>query len=369
MLTTKSLRVARWSLPLAAASGVIALLASSPAAAQCSTGVRGFATIGGGGTTAKVRVLPGTSRNGVTSSVGSELGRFWRSDDSREGNNFLSGDPDFRMDPAKCPTQGNSQASGGWWQITQTNKRGINGFVSGTGCLANSCPAVGVLGDITVVVEDYGPSGPPGVNDTAHFIGFRVDETPGGIRWWDLARVAPPETDLLFIEFPVTTVTSSFKQGTDRVVTMNFANVAFHVHGQSSAGPLPSTSIVASYDLMVHTGDTDPGRLRYQTGCAAPNPGGRCWTLVDQIPFTGSSPQGVTAVIPCESVTKDSFIALGISFRGGAGPNVPSSLVGRAVQIECDPNLAEPPKPRPAIRLDDRAAPAGRTPARSRGGR
>jgi hypothetical protein len=150
---------------------------------------------------------------------------------------------------------------------------------------------------------------------------------------------------------------------------MNFANVAFHAHAQSTAGPLPSTSVIASYDLLVHTGDTDPGRLRYQTGCAAPNPGGRCWTLIDQIPFTGSSPQGVTAIVPCESVTKDSFIALGISFQGGAGPNVPSSLVGRAVQIECDPNLAEPPKPRPNIRTDERAAPASRTPSRSRGGR
>jgi hypothetical protein len=350
-------------------AGVVAIAtcaALSPAVnAQCATGARHFASVGGNTELPKVRILPGASRGGVLDGVGTEIGRFWQSADSTLGHNFLPGDPDFKMDPLRCPTQGETQAGQGWWQVAQTTKRGVTGLISGTGCMASTCP----FGDMTFVIEDFGSSGPPGINDTAHFIGFRVDQTPGDYRYWDLAKVAPPDTDLLFIEFPVVTVTSSFKQGTDRVVTMNFANISFHVHGQSESAPIPATEIIASYDLMVHSGDTDPGRLRYADTCDAPNPGGRCWTLVQQTPFTGVGPQGVSAVVPCESVTKDSFVALGISFKGGVGPNVPSALVGRAVQIECDPNLADPRvRPSPSVRTDERPDSRG-VPSRSRTGR
>lgn len=348
---------------VALAAAAITVGGTPAANAQCPVGARTFASIGPG--ISSVRILPGESRGGVTASVGTEIGRFWQSSDSTKGNNFIPGDPDFRMKPDGCPTQANGQAGGGWWQLAETTKRGINGAIATGGCIPNTCPE----GNLTVVVEDYGTSGPPGINEHAHFIAFQVDETPQDFRYWDLARVAPPDTDLLFIAFPVPSITSSFKQGTDRVVTMDLTNVTFHSHGATAAGPLPATEIIASYDLMLHTGDTDPGRLRSADNCAAPNPGGRCWTLIDQIPFLGGSPHGVSAVVPCGSVTKDSFIAVGISFKGGVGPNVPSALVGRAVQIECDPNLADPvlPKPRPSIRLDER--PTVRTPARSRPGR
>ena len=351
------------------ALAVLAVLAlgfvpAAEAQQACSTGSRNFATVGGGGTTDKIYVLPGSSRGGVDGDVGTEIGRFWQSEDSTQGNNFLFGDADYRMDDTLCPVVGNGQVAGGWWQVSETTKRGINGFISGAGCLSSTCP----FGRITVVVEDFGADGPPGVNDTAHFIGFQVDDTPGGVRHWDLSKVAPPNTDLLFIEFPTPTITSSFKQGTDRVVTLNYANIAFHVHGQTETAPIPATDIIASYDLLVHTGDTDPGRLRYADNCDAPNPGGRCWTPVQQTPFTGSGPSGVVAVVPCESVTKDSFVSLGVSFHGGAGPDIPSSLVGRAVQIECDPNLADPrQKPDSGQRYGDR--PSRRTPSRSRSGR
>ena len=38
-------------------------------------------------------------------SLGTEIGRFWQSSNSLEGNNFVADDPDFKMDPARCPTQ------------------------------------------------------------------------------------------------------------------------------------------------------------------------------------------------------------------------------------------------------------------------
>jgi hypothetical protein len=54
--------------------------------------------------------------------------------------------------------------------------------------------------------------------------------------------------------------------------------------------------------------------------------------------------------VPCNSQLKDSFIALGVSFDGGVGPDVPSALVGRAIQVECNPNIAVPEvKPRPGL--------------------
>ena len=62
----------------------------------------------------------------------------------------------------------------------------------------------------------------------------------------------------------------------------------------------------------------------------------------------------------------DTYIALGMTFEGGAGGDVQSALVGRATILECDPNLADPePTERP--RKPVQANP--RKPVNARGGR
>jgi hypothetical protein len=153
---------------------IVFAVAAPIAEAQCSAGAKWFASVGGGSGPSKFRVDPSGTAGGASGTVGTEIGRFWQTDDSASGNNF----------GGLCPTQGSTQAGGGWWQVSATTERGVQGLISGTGCFASTCPD----GDLTVVVEDYGPGGPPGVNDSASFIGWRVNETPPDIRWWDLSR-------------------------------------------------------------------------------------------------------------------------------------------------------------------------------------
>jgi hypothetical protein len=335
----------------------VGLLASPSAEAQCATGPRHFGSFAGMGLP-KLRIDPQSSWDS-----GAEIGRFWQSANSSLANNWcidagLTCHPDMLPLPNGCPSTGNGQSGGGWWQVTATTLRGFNGFVAGSGCEANLCPS----GDFTVIVEDYGPTGPPGINDTAYFIAHRVDETTGGARWWDLSKVGQDGGTLLMLEYPRPTITASAANGNDRQLTMNYANISFHSHvGHESTNPIPISDldVIESYDLLLHTGTSDPGRNRFATGCAPPNPGGRCWTLIHQRAFTGSGPENVQVTVPCNSQLKDSYIALGVTFDGGTGPAVPSALVGRAIQVECSPNIAAPQlKPRPGIREARPARPA-----------
>jgi hypothetical protein len=337
------------------AGALVLAVATPPAEAQCATGARPFATIGGAGVDNKFRLNP-AGTHGV---IGTEFGRFWACHNSNEGNNFIVGDPQRKMGPG-CPSTGGGQANGGWWQVAQTTLRGIEGFMTGTGCLASSCPD----NDLCLVVEDWGAGGPPGVGGTAFFVGFRTLWTPGaggGGRYWDFSRhcgaaVTSAQCEANMNEFPVPKITSATKQGVNRALVTDSnvdPSVNVYVH-RPNAGP--ASDLIASYDLLVHTGTSDPGRNRNATGCAPPNPGGNCWNLLSQISYSNAAVSGEPVVVSCDNIPEDAFIAFGMSFVGGPpGGPVPSQLVGRAIQVECGGDIAEPdPRPKKGSRVDTR---------------
>jgi hypothetical protein len=355
------------------AIAIVVAVSVPVAEAQCATGARAFATVAGGSGTNKMRVNP-AGTNGV---LGQEFGRFWQCNDSSSGNNFVAGDPAKRMAAAGCippavccATQDPVQAGGGWWQVANTTERGIEGFISGLGCGASTCP----VGDLCLVVEDWGPGGPPGVGATAFFVGWRTNETPPAIRYWDYSKQCGAQDTgavcvVPFVEFPIPFITSATKVGADRAIQYDSntdPSVNVYVHTPNAG---PASALLHSYDLMIHNGPSDPGRDR---NAACPGePGGKCWNLLQSILYADAAIDGASINVPCDNTIDDAYIAFGMTFDGGPpGGPVPSQMVGKAIQVECDPNIADPKlKPSKTIRVDERPAGARTTPERSRGGR
>jgi hypothetical protein len=333
---------------------MIMAVAAPVAEAQCGAGARNFGTKSGSGLV-NMFVDP----VGSNGEFGLEYGRFWECGNSANGNNFIPGDPQKKMAPAGtglCASTDAAQAGGGWWQVGATTQRGTDGLISGTGCFASTCPA----GDLCQVVEDWGPGGPPGVDSTAFFVGWRSNETPPDFRYWDFAKFCgTANCSVPMNEFPVPRVESSTRNagtGDAEIVTGSDRDPSVNVYVQTpTAGP--ASQLIESYDLMISTGATDPGRDR--------NSGD--WSLLASIPYADAALGGQPIVVPCANEIDDAFIAFGLTFVGGPpGGPVPSQLVGSAIQIECDPNIADP-KPKPTDTLRQR--PTQRTPTRSRGGR
>jgi len=323
------------------AGALVLAVAAPPAEAQCGAGARAFASIGGAGTENKFRLDPGQS-NGV---LGQEFGRFWQCSNSLEGNNFTPGDPAKRMGTG-CPTQGVTQAGGGWWQVAQTTQRGVSGFIAATGCLASTCPN----DDLCLVVEDWALGGPPGVGAGAYFVGFRTLITPATARWWDYSRQCGAvgtgaQCEAPMQRFPVPKITSATKAGLDRqLVTDSDTDPAINVYVHTpNVGP--ASAVIQSYDLMMHVGTGDPGRDR--------NSG--AWSLLAQIPYNNAAASNQPVMVPCAGL-EDAYLAFGLTFVGGSpGGPVPSQLVGAAIQVECGGDIADPqPKPKKGVRLDER---------------
>ena len=68
------------------------------------------------------------------------------------------------------------------------------------------------------------------------------------------------------------------------------------------------------------------------------------WVTLQATPYVpGGAPDSF--VVPCTSTATDEFVALGIGFNGGVAGSIDSALVGRAIPLECDPNLAQPDGP------------------------
>jgi hypothetical protein len=325
----------------------IVTLALAPLAeAQCVPS-RAFASAANG-TTKNGFGQVGVSPAGVTP-VGDEIGRFWTSTDSTLGNNF----------------GGTCLASQFWKLNTAANQLPngalrIDGAAGAAGCSSNTCPDNTL--PLTVVVEDWGTAA-PGINGDAYFIAWQVAPVLGTApRTWDFARTGntagATQTTFPWVQFPLADVTSSNRVGNDVSVTLHYADVAPNFHGASGGAdgagqlgtPLPATSTIVSFDLMYHVGITDPGRSR------------SLWTPLTTVPYPGMNVPAVIQNVVCPDQVSDAFIAVGITFEGGNGPDVPSTLVGRATQIECNPNLAEPqqqPTQRLQQKQEDRR-PAGR---------
>jgi hypothetical protein len=355
---------------LGAVAVAVVLAVSAPVAeAQCATGARNIASIGGAAAQNKLRINPA----GSSQVLGTEYGRMWQCNDSSSGNNF---------DPASgaaktmalagtghCATQGDGQAGGGWWQVAQTTLRGVDGLISGTGCVLTTCP----VGDMCLVVENYDTAGPPGVNGDAYFIGWRTEQTPPNFRYWDLSKFCGAQDtqvqcEVPFTPFPIPFVTSAATVGTDRALTTDSntdPSINVYVHTPNAG---PASALIESYDLMIHIGPSDPGRDRNASCPGEPN--GKCWNPLATISYADAAVNEFPVNVPCGGEIDDAYIAFGLTFEGGPpGGPVPSQMVGRAIAIECGGNIADPKqKPGTNMRLDER--PTGdRAPARSRSGR
>lgn len=307
------------------ATVVVAALLAPAALAQCAA-AREFAGFGGKASITPVIRIDTTPLQ----DTGNEIATFWES--STSANN--AGGEHFGL-PSTCPSQGGGGALP-WWQQGNTTFipapfRGIRGFIASPGCTMTLCPGAGA--SLTVVVEDQTADG-----SDAGFIAYTVDETPPATRWWDHGRTQPaggvPGNYTHQMElFPKVNVTSSSGPPPGTTVTNSYANVDVNFHGATGAAntPLPASSTIASYDIMMFHGATDPGRHRTAG-----------WTQLKSIPYSDAAVVGDQIAVPCPDGVGDTFLAVGVTYKGGAGPAVKSVLVGRSQAVECDPNIAQP---------------------------
>ena len=275
--------------------------------AQCS-GPRIFRSSGKGGLNVKIDT---TGAN----SGGNEIGRLWDTQNAAFSNNGLSG-----------PNFGSLCFPVNWWRTDGTLWY-VDGALTSGACAQTGCPTR----DMTVVLEDYDVNGPPGINGTAYYVGWAVTETPPALRWYDYGLVdgVTAATTFPMLEFPLADVLNSNRNGENVEVTVQFADQGNHVHSWLNGGVAATTAIVSEWHLMKATGTSDPGRLRSN------------WVQIDAVAHQdGGSAKFYS--IPCTDTIQNEWLAVGIGFNGGSAGVVDSALVGEAVALECDPNLAQP---------------------------
>lgn len=289
---------------------------TSDAWAQCPT-ARLFRSGGKNGINVDVDVS-------ATDPGQNEIGRLWDSDNAANSNNGLSG-PAYG---ALCP-------SSDWWEARGTTSNWIvDGFLTANPCLQFGCPT----DKLTVVVEDYQVGfPPPGAGGGAYYIGWMVDEVPADARWYDYGRVDGfvSNTVIPMLPFPDPVITGSSRVGASVAINYNLADQGpnNHTWNNDAAAVFPTSNVISEWQLVKFTGLADPGRRR-DLG----------WVTIQTTPYVpGGAP--ATFNVPCGSTATDEWVAVGIGFNGGSAGIVDSALVGRAIALECDPNLAQPDLP------------------------
>jgi len=295
---------------------VVVVGVTSDAWAQCAQ-PRLFRSAGKGGNNVDVDVS-------AIDPAHTEIGRFWDSDNANFSNNGLSG-PNFgNLCPS--PLWFNPRGTAGNWAI--------DAFLTEGACAQQGCPA----DKLTAVIEAYDFDGPPGINGTAYYIGWMTDETPVDTRWYNYGDVdgATTATVLPMVPFPDVFVINSARvpasADVDIVYQLASQTPNNHTWDHGAGVEFPTSDVVSEWHLMQYRGIGDPGRLRSH------------WTKVQTIPYpvpTGDSGT-LTYRVPCPSVGEDTYLAAGVGFNGGSAGVIDSALVGRAIQIECNPNLAQP---------------------------
>jgi hypothetical protein len=260
-----------------------------------------------------------------------EVAIFWESGNS--ANN--TGGPHMGGAPGSSSCDSATGNGGGsWWSTGGTgggqpaNARSIQMFLSSTGCTLTVCPGAG--GSLTVLVEDITADG----SDAAYYL-ITADETPGPIRYYDLARADPatqPSNDVThpMWNHPRVSVASSSGPPPNTTLTNAYKNADVEIWGVGPQGS--AAQQIDSYDVFVFHGAAEPGRTRSAWG--APH---------HTIPYN-NTPQGApipdSFLVPCPEETNDTYVAVGLTFDG-----IPSYYVGKSTAVECDPSIADPDRP------------------------
>jgi hypothetical protein len=311
------------------AAVVIVALAAPTALAQCPE-AREVAMAGNGKTHGRIGVdmvdptVPTDPIAWLNNQT--EVATFWET--GTNSNN--AGGAHFGT-PSTCPSD-TGAAGLPWWKFggagADVDDRSIQFFISSPGCTLPFCPAAEA--SITVLVEDQSDDGLK-----AGFITYTANETPGPIRWWDLARTDPatqPSNDVIhtFWAYPTVDTTTSSGPPPSTTVTNNYRDVAINTWVVGPSGPLPPNSVIDSYDIVYHHGPGEPATGRVRSG----------WTFLQSIPYSNAGVIGDSFLVPCPSPLDSTFLAVGITVDG-----VESYYVGESTAVACDPTIAEPDEP------------------------
>jgi hypothetical protein len=269
--------------------------------------------------------VTGTHNNGTV------IGRLWDTDNGLNANNGLSSGENLNSLGESCTGFGCWCTPAEFWVLQPAGTYRVEEFLGGSTCPGAGCP----VRALTVVIEDYDEAGPPGVGGTAYFVGMNVDDTPVSARRYDygLCNGSTENTTYPMIEFPKVDIQSSSRGPNGVIINYVNLNVEDNVHGWYSASSEipPTAETIAQWQLVQFVGDADPGRLREGN-----------WDVVQTTDYNPGDAPASWEVECDDNPDLDSYVAIGIGFNGGAAGVVNSALVGEAIQLECDPNLAQP---------------------------